>query len=76
MYERNIYLLDVEERKGDRLPDVIAVLACHLEVFVPFLLDHGVVLYRHRVPHEVLLQAQTETSQNPTVMSPTSINVI
>lgn len=53
-----LYSLNVQKREGDRLPEVVAVLASDLEVLVPFLLDHRVVLHRHRVPHEVFLQSQ------------------
>ena len=55
------HLLDVEEWERDGLPDVVSVFTGHLEVFVPFLLDHGVVLDRHRVPHEVLLPNDAHT---------------
>ena len=49
------YLLDIEEGEGDRLPHVHPVLASHLEVLVPLLLNQRVVLDRHRVPHDVAL---------------------
>ena len=54
--KKNQRLLDIQEGEGDSLPEVVAVLAGHLEVLVPLLLDQRVVLDRHRVPHVIFLQ--------------------
>ncbi len=57
LYYMAIYSLDVEKGERDGLPEVQSVLAGHLEVLVPLLLDQRVVLDRHRVPHEVFLKS-------------------
>lgn len=56
-----LYLLYIQEGKGDSLPEIIAIFTRDLEVLVPLLFDERVVLHRHSVPHEVFLQRQYDT---------------
>ena len=56
------YLLNVEERKGDGFPEIVAVFASHFEVLVELFFDQRVVLHRDRVPHQVFLQSRGEKS--------------
>ena len=44
-------MLNIQNGERDGLPEVVAVLAGDLEVFVPVVLDEGGVLHRHHVPH-------------------------
>lgn len=52
------YLLDIERREGDCLPEVASVLAGDPEVLVPFLLNDRVVLDRQSVPHHLVATLQ------------------
>ena len=51
----NVHLLNIEEWKCDRLPEVVSVFTCHLEVFVPFFLNQRIVLNGYGIPHVVFL---------------------
>ena len=54
----HVHLLHIQEWESYSLPEVVAIFASDLEVFIPLLLDERVVLHCHRVPHEVFLQHQ------------------
>lgn len=47
-------LLNVQEREGNSLPEIITILAGDFEMFVEFLFDQRIVLYGDCVPHEIL----------------------
>ena len=59
-------LLNVEEWKSDGFPEVVSIFACHLEMFVPFLLYQRIILDCHRIPHVVFLEKKRikKKSQN------------
>lgn len=51
------YLLDIQEREGDGLPEIVSVLAGDLKVLVQLFLDQRVVLHRDCVPHQIFLSS-------------------
>ncbi len=60
--EGTVYLLDIKERKGYCLPEIVSIFTSDFEMLVPLLLDQGVVLDCHCVPHEVFLKNRAKCS--------------
>lgn len=56
-----VYLLNVEKRKSNSFPEVIAIFTCDFEMLIEFFFDQRIILHGYCIPHEILRNEQRKT---------------
>lgn len=52
------YLLNVEKRKSNSFPKIIAIFTCYFEMLIEFFFDERIILHSYCIPHEILWNEQ------------------